>query len=53
MNKYSFVVDILILKSKIDHMLIYPYWNVPISIATKEILPAVQHDTSYIRRKNF
>lgn len=42
-----------ILKSKIDHMLIYPYWNVPISIATKEILPAVQRDTSYIRRKNF
>jgi murein L,D-transpeptidase YcbB/YkuD len=42
-----------ILKSKIDHMLIYPYWNVPVSIATKEILPAVQRDTSYIRRKNF
>lgn len=42
-----------ILKAKIDHMLIYPYWNVPISIATKEILPAVQHDTSYLRRKNF
>lgn len=42
-----------ILKSKVDHMLIYPYWNVPISIATKEILPAVQRDTSYIRRKNF
>ena len=42
-----------ILKSKIDHMLIYPYWNVPISIATKEILPAVQKDTTYIRRKNF
>jgi len=42
-----------ILKSKIDHMLIYPYWNVPLSIATKEILPAVQRDTSYLRRKNF
>ncbi len=42
-----------ILRSKIDHMLIYPYWNVPISIATKEILPAVQRDTSYIRKKNF
>jgi murein L,D-transpeptidase YcbB/YkuD len=42
-----------VLKSKIDHMLIYPYWNVPISIATKEILPAVQRDTSYIRKKNF
>jgi L,D-transpeptidase YcbB len=42
-----------VLKSKIDHMLIYPYWNVPVSIATKEILPAVQRDTSYIRKKNF
>ncbi len=42
-----------ILKSKIDHILIYPYWNVPTTIATKEILPAVQRDTSYIRRKNF
>lgn len=42
-----------ILKSKIDHMLIYPYWNVPINIATKEILPAVQRDTSYLRKKNF
>lgn len=42
-----------ILKSKIDHLLIYPYWNVPYSIATKEILPAVQRDTTYIRRKNF
>lgn len=42
-----------ILKSKIDHMLIYPYWNVPTSIATKEILPAVQRDISYIDKKNF
>lgn len=42
-----------ILKSRIDHMLIYPYWNVPYSIAWKEILPAVQRDTTYIRRKNF
>lgn len=42
-----------ILKSKIDHILVYPYWNVPTTIATKEILPAVQRDTTYIRRKNF
>lgn len=34
-------------------MLIYPYWNVPYSIAWKEILPAVKHDTSYLRRKGF
>lgn len=42
-----------ILSSKIDHMLIYPYWKVPQSIATKEILPMVKRDTSYIRKKNF
>ncbi len=42
-----------LLTSKINQMLIYPYWNVPVSIATKEILPAVKRDTTYIRRKNF
>lgn len=42
-----------ILSSKIDHMLIYPYWKVPQSIATKEILPMVKRDTGYIRKKNF
>lgn len=40
-------------KSKINYMLIYPYWNVPYSIAWKEILPMVQKDTSYLRRKGF
>lgn len=42
-----------ILSSKINQMLIYPYWNVPVSIATKEILPAVKRDTAYLRKKNF
>lgn len=42
-----------ILTSKINYMLIYPYWNVPTSIATKEILPAVKKDISYLERKNF
>ncbi len=41
------------LKSKINYMLIYPYWNVPYKIAWEEILPAVQRDTNYLRRKNF
>ena len=40
-------------KSKINYMLVYPYWNVPYSIAWKEILPAVQRDTSYLRKKGF
>lgn len=42
-----------ILKSKIDHLLIYPYWNAPLSIATKEILPAVQRDITYLEKKHF
>lgn len=40
-------------KSKINYLLIYPYWNVPYSIAWKEILPMVQRDTSYLRKKGF
>lgn len=41
------------LKSKINFMMIYPYWNVPYKIAWEEILPAVQRDTNYIHKKNF
>ena len=42
-----------VLKSKINYLIVYPYWKVPFSIAWKEILPALQHDTSYLRRKGF
>lgn len=42
-----------LLKSKIDHLIIYPYWNAPLSIATKEILPAVQRDITYLEKKHF
>lgn len=42
-----------LLKSTIRYFLIYPYWTVPLSIATKEILPILKRDTSYLRRKNF
>jgi len=38
---------------KIRYFLLYPYWRVPYSIAWKEILPAVQRDTSYLRKHNF
>ncbi len=41
------------LKSKINYILIYPYWTVPYSIAWKEMLPVIKRDSSYLRRKNF
>jgi murein L,D-transpeptidase YcbB/YkuD len=42
-----------LLKSTIRYFIIYPYWTVPLSIATKEILPILKRDTSYLRKKNF
>ena len=42
-----------LLKSTIRYFLLYPYWTVPFSIATKEILPILKRDTSYLRKKNF
>lgn len=42
-----------LLKSTIRYFIIYPYWTVPFSIATKEILPTLKRDTTYLRRKNF
>jgi murein L,D-transpeptidase YcbB/YkuD len=42
-----------LLKSTIRYFLIYPYWTVPLKIATEEILPILKRDTSYLRKKNF
>lgn len=41
------------LKAKIKWITLHPFWNVPHSIATKEFLPAVQRDTSYIRKNKY
>jgi murein L,D-transpeptidase YcbB/YkuD len=37
----------------VRYFIIYPFWTVPYSIATKELLPILKRDTSYLRRKNF
>lgn len=42
-----------LLESKINYLLIYPYWNVPYSIAWKEMLPKIQRDSSYLRKNRF
>lgn len=41
------------LRSTIMYFTIYPYWNVPYSIASKEILPRIKWDTAYLRKQNF
>jgi L,D-transpeptidase YcbB len=42
-----------LIESVIKSFIIYPYWHVPNSIATKEILPHLQTDASYLARNNF
>ncbi|MFZ4457016.1 MAG: L,D-transpeptidase family protein [Bacteroidales bacterium] len=39
--------------SHITSIVTFPYWNVPHSIAVKEILPKVQKDDNYLEQNNF
>ena len=41
------------ISSKVECLVIYPYWHVPRKIAVEEYLPAIQRDTSFITRNNF
>lgn len=39
--------------SYITNIVTFPFWNVPYSIASKELLPKVKKDESYLERNNF
>ncbi len=41
------------LDSRINQMILFPYWHVPYSIAGKEILPHVKRDSTYLRRNRY
>jgi murein L,D-transpeptidase YcbB/YkuD len=41
------------LDSKMYQIVLYPYWNVPYSIAWKEILPHVKRDSAYLRKNRY
>lgn len=41
-----------LLNAVINYFIIYPYWTVPYSIATKEILPKLKKDTTYLSKHN-
>ncbi|HUH13647.1 MAG TPA: L,D-transpeptidase family protein [Longimicrobiales bacterium] len=36
-----------------EHMVVNPYWNVPLSIKKDEIIPAAMRDPGYLARNNF
>jgi len=41
------------LTSTITEVILYPYWNVPYKIATRELLPAIKRNPGYIDANNF
>jgi murein L,D-transpeptidase YcbB/YkuD len=42
-----------VFRSEMKYVVFNPTWTVPYSIATKDILPQVQRDTSYLTTRNF
>jgi len=41
------------LLSKVDEVILYPYWHVPFSIATKELLPIIKRNPAYLDAGNY
>lgn len=41
------------LSSTITEVILYPYWNVPYKIATRELLPAIKRNPGYINANNY
>jgi L,D-transpeptidase YcbB len=41
------------LTSRVNEVILYPYWTVPRSIATKELLPAIKRNPGYLAANNF
>ncbi|HLV42334.1 MAG TPA: L,D-transpeptidase family protein [Brumimicrobium sp.] len=39
--------------STMKYIVVSPYWNVPYSIASKEILPHLKRDSSYLKRNRY
>ena len=42
-----------IFRDRMQEIVFGPYWNVPASIAVKELLPKAQDDWGYLSRNNF
>ena len=41
------------LESSLKKIVVYPYWNVPYSISSKEILPAAKYSSGYFAKHNY
>lgn len=41
------------LTSRLRKIVVYPYWNVPYSISSKEILPSVKRNSNYLTKHHY
>ncbi len=41
------------LASRVNEVILYPYWHVPYNIATKELLPAIKRNPGYLDAGNY
>ena len=41
-----------ILYGTLEYLVFSPYWNIPLSIATKELLPKIQKSSTYLKQQN-
>ena len=41
------------LESRLRRLVVYPFWNVPYSISSREILPSVKRDVGYLAKHNY
>jgi len=41
------------LESKLRKIVVYPFWNVPYSISSKEILPALKYNPGYLAKHDY
>ncbi|MBN2167351.1 MAG: L,D-transpeptidase family protein [Marinilabiliaceae bacterium] len=42
-----------ILSGALTHIITYPKWNIPPSIVSKEIIPAIKRDSLYLQKKGY
>lgn len=38
---------------ELEYLIVYPYWNLPYSISSKETLAKIKKDSTYLKRNNF
>jgi murein L,D-transpeptidase YcbB/YkuD len=61
-NKIEEVLNVVVGKArtstaeingKMEYMIVYPFWNLPYSISSKELLPKIKKDSTYLQRNNY